>query len=99
METIKHVLCFLNELDFVDKLDSDCLEKLLDVKMRVREFHDNKIFKIIYALNIIDEIKLSNVTNGLGHRLEKTDSLRSVNFYSFSFKHLVDTNKKQQDKQ
>ena len=32
METMKDVLCFFNEFDFVDKLDNDCLEKLVEVK-------------------------------------------------------------------
>ena len=55
---------------------------------------------MIYALNIIDEIKLSDVTKNLDYRLEKTDSLRSVFFYYLiSFEHLVDTNNKQEDKQ
>ena len=54
---------------------------------------------MIYALKIIDEIKLSDVTNDLDYRLERTDSSRSVIFYSISFKHLVDTNIKQEDKQ
>ena len=93
-------VCFLNELDFADKLDHDCLQKLVGVKkMRVRECEDYFISKMIYALKIIDEIKLSDVTNGLNHRLERTDSLRSGNFQLIGFKHLVDTNNKQQDKQ
>ena len=38
---MKDVLCFLNELDFADKLDNDCLENLVGVKkMMVREFED-----------------------------------------------------------
>ena len=93
---MKDVLCFLNELDFVDKLDNDCLEKLLEVKrMMVREFEDYNMPKMIHALNIIDEIQLSNVTNDLDCRLERTDSLRSVTFYLISLKHFVDTNNKQ----
>ena len=27
------VLCFLNELDFTDRVDNDCLEKMDGVKM------------------------------------------------------------------
>ena len=54
---------------------------------------------MIYALKIVDEIKLSDVTNDLDHRLEKTDSTRSVIFYLISFKHLVVTKNKQEDKQ
>ena len=54
---MKEVLCFLNELDFVDKLDNDCLEKLVEVKrMIIREFEDYNMPKMIHALNIIDEI-------------------------------------------
>ena len=65
--------------------------------MVVKELEDYIISKMIYALNIIDEKKLSNVTNVLDYRLERTDSLRSVIFYFISFKHLVDTNNKQVD--
>ena len=97
---MKDVLCFLNGLEFVDKLDNDYLEKLVEVKkMMVREFEDNITSKMIYPLNTIDEIKLSDVTNDLDYRLERTDSLRSVIFYLISFKHLVDTNNKQEDNQ
>ena len=87
-------------IDFVDKLDIDYLEKLVVVKkMMIREFEDYDISKMIYALNIIDETKLSNVTNDLDHRLEGTDSLSSVVFYLVSFDHVVDTINKQEDKQ
>ena len=37
----------------------------------VREFEGYIISKEIYALIIIDEIKLSDVTNDLDHRLKK----------------------------
>ena len=97
---MKGVLCFLNELDFPDKIDKDYLETLLEVKkMMVRVFEDYSRSKTIYALNTNDEIKLSDVTNDLEHRLEKIDSLGSVIFYLISFRHLVDTNDKQEDKQ
>ena len=97
---MKDVLCFLSKLDFVDKLDNDYLEKLVEVKkMMVREFEDYNISKMIYALNFIDEIKLSDVTNDLDYALERTDSLRSVIFYVISSKHLVDSINKQEHKQ
>ena len=67
--------------------------------MMVREFEDYNISTKIYALIILDEIKLTDMTNDLDHRLEKTESLGSVNFYLISFKHLVDTNNKQEGKQ
>ena len=44
-------------------------------------------------------MKLSDVTNDLSFRSERTDSLRCAIFYSISFKHLVDTNNKQEDNQ
>ena len=95
---MKDVLSFLNEPDFVIKLDNDYLEILEEVKkMMVREFEDYFISKKIYELNIIDEMKLSDVTNDLDHRLERTDSLRSVIFYLVRFKHLVDSIIKQVD--
>ena len=81
METMKDVLCFLNELDFADKLNNDDLEKLAEVKkIVVREFEDYIISKMIYTLKITDEIKLSDVSNDLDYGLERTDSLRSVIF-------------------
>ena len=71
MEIKKDVLCFLNELDFVHKLDNDCFERLVEVKnMVVREFEDYNISKMIHVLNSIDEIQLSNVTNVLDYRSE-----------------------------
>ena len=66
MKTMKDVLCFLNELDFADELDNDYPEKLVEVKkMMVREFEYYNVSKMIYALNITDEIKLSEVINYL----------------------------------
>ena len=98
MKTVNDVLCFLNELDFVDKLDNDYCEKLVEVKkIMVREFEDYNMSKTFYLLNIADDIKLSSITNNLDEQLEGTDSLRSVIFYLISFKHLVDTNNKQVD--
>ena len=93
METIRDVLCFLSELDFTDKVDNDCREKMGEVeKTLVRQIEDYNKSKKIYALNIHDEIKLSDVTDDLDHRLKRTDSLRSVIFYLISSKHLADTN-------
>ena len=72
---MKDVVCFLNELDFADKLDNDYLEKMVEVKkMMVTEFEDYIISKMIYALYIIDERKLSDVTNNLDYRSERSDS-------------------------
>ena len=95
---MKDVLCFLNDFGFADKLDNDCLEKLVDVKkMMVREFEDYILPKMVHVLNIIGNIQLSSVTNDLDSPLERIDSLRSTFFYLISFKHLVDTENKQVD--
>ena len=84
METRNDLLCFLNDLDFTERLDNDCLEKLVEVKkMMVIGFEDYNIPKMIHALHTIDEIQLSNVTNDLDYRLETTDTLRS-NFFKFN---------------
>ena len=84
METMKDVLCFLNELDFADKLNIDDLEKLAEVKkFVVREIEDFSISKMIYALNIIDEVKLSDVTNDLDYCLERTDSKLKICYFLF----------------
>ena len=37
METMKDVFCFLNELDFADKLNNNDLENLMEVKKRIVE--------------------------------------------------------------
>ena len=89
---------FSKRTGFCRQTSNNCLKKLLNVKkVMVREFEDYNISKILYAFNIIDELKLSGATNDLDHRLERTDSLRSGVFYLISFKHLVDTNNKQED--
>ena len=78
---MKDVLCFLNEFDFVDKLDNLYLENVDENKrLVVGEFEDYNISKLIYVLKLIDEKKLSDLTNDLDHCLERTDSLRS-NFF------------------
>ena len=54
METMKDVLCFLNEPDFVDKQDNDRPEKLVEVKrMMVGEFEDYNIPKMIHVLILL----------------------------------------------
>ena len=95
---MKDMLCFLNELVFVDKLDNNYLEKMLEVKrMMVGEFEHYKIPKKLHGLNIFDEIQLSSLTNDSDYCLERTDSLRSNILYLISFEHLVDTNNRQVD--
>ena len=82
MDTMKDVPCIVNELVFADKLDNDYPKKLVEVKMMVfREFEVYIISKMIYASNIIEEIKLTDVTNDLDYHVERTDSLRSVIFF------------------
>ena len=66
--------------------------------MMVREFEDCNVSKMRHALFVFDKIKLSDVTYGLDYRLQKTGFLRSV-VLLIIFKHVVDTNNKQEDKQ
>ena len=48
---------------------------------------------MIFALNIIDDLEIFYILNfdDVDHRLERTQSLRSIIFYLLSFKQLVDT--------
>ena len=48
---------------------------------------------MIYSLNITDDIEISYVFNidDVDYGLERTQSLRSNNFFLLSFKQLVDT--------
>ena len=46
METIKDLLCFLNELDFIEQIKSNNIEKMRCVKQRVViEFEKNIVCK------------------------------------------------------
>ena len=90
---MKDVLCFLNEHDFIDKIDYDQIEKLRCVKQRlVIEFEECNTSNLTDALNIIDELYIVNIVHNLDALLEKTNSLWEVIFYLISFKHFVDTN-------
>ena len=94
MILMKDVLCFLNEFDFMDKLDNDFFDELDEIKrMVVREFEDYNVSKMINALNIVDELTLSAMNNDLYYRLERTNSLRSFFLCLVSFKHFFDTDK------
>ena len=98
MKTIKDVLCFLNELDFTDKVDNDCFEKLDEIKrIVVREFEDFNISKLIHALDIVDETRLSAMTIDLNYRLGRTQSLRSVILYLINLKQFFDTSKEHEN--
>ena len=69
MKSMKDVLCFLNEFDFADKVENDCFEKVVEFKkLMVGVLENYNISKLIYALNNIDDIKLSDVTNDIDHR-------------------------------
>ena len=98
METIKDVLCFLSEFDFVDKLEYNYPERLNEIKrIIVKEYENYNTSKMIEALNIIDEIKLSDVADDLDYKLERTDSLRNIIFYLVDFKRLTDLVNKPRD--
>ena len=61
---INEIFYFLNELDFADKLSDDQFEKIrLVKKIIVEKFEDTNLSRMLHALNIIDDIKLSYVTN------------------------------------
>ena len=62
METIKDVLCFLNEVDFFEQKYSDVIEKFRCLKQRlVIKFEKNNVSKLIYFSN--DGMNVSIITN------------------------------------
>ena len=88
---MKEILCFLSELDFTDRIIKDLIENLRCVKQRlVIEFEDCNVFKIIHAINIIDEMNALILTNKLNSPLEKTNSSRGSIFNLISFKNFVE---------
>ena len=71
METIRDVLCFLNDFDF-----TGILEKIRLLKKRlVTEIDNYNVSKMIYARTVVDERYILSVTNILDSRLEITDSV------------------------
>ena len=65
--------------------------------MVVREIEGYNISKMINALNIVDEIRLSTMIIDSDCRLERIDSLRTVFLYLISFKQFVDSNKEHEN--
>ena len=59
----------------------------------VNEREDNKISKLIYALNLVDEINVLTETKDLDTRLKTTDCLRETILHVISFKNFVETAK------
>ena len=92
--TINEFLYILSEIDFSDKLDNDQLDKMKQIRKKiVSEFEVVNLTKMIYTVNIIDDIEISYVIffDDVDYRLERTQSLTSNIFYLLSFKRLVDT--------
>ena len=89
---MQHVLCFLNRLDFLEKISCDLIEQMGCVKRQlVIEFGGYKISTMIYALDIVDEMIVLIITNELNDLLEENNSLRQKIYYLISFKQFVDT--------
>ena len=58
----------------------------------VIEIEEHNITKLIQVLNIIDDMKISIVTDDFQGVLDKVNSLRKNILYLISFKHFVVTN-------
>ena len=92
METMKDVLCFLNRLNFFEKIIGDLVEEMRCKKRRlVIDFGEYSIATMVYALDIINEMIVLIITNELNDFLEKNNSLREKIYYLFSFEHFVVT--------
>ena len=67
---------FFNQLDFIEKIDSDLIEDMTCIKRQlVIEFGDYSIATVVYALDITVEIFVSILTNQLNDLLVKNNSL------------------------
>ena len=100
METIKDILCFLNELVFTDKVDDDDFEKLRKVKSKlVTEFEVYFVSKLAKALNYVGDLFVSDANGNLDSGLMITNKLREIIFYLISFKHFVNTNGRPENEQ
>ena len=81
METIRDVLCLLNELDFGDKVDNDDIEKLRKIKSKlVTEFELYNVSKLVRTINFVDDLFVSNATENLDSGLMTTNNLRETIF-------------------
>ena len=93
MESIRDVLCFLNENEFIEEVNNDIFENFRHVNQRlVIKFEDYNVSKLIQVLNIIDDMNLSAVTDNFQCVLDKVNTLRRNIFYLIGFKHFVDSN-------
>ena len=62
METIKDILYFLSESDFIEKVNGDIFEKFKHVKLRiVIELENYNRSRLIQVLNITDHMNISFV--------------------------------------
>ena len=82
MESIKDLLCFLNELDFFEQKNNGLIEKLRCVKQRlIIEFEDYNVSKLINVLNIVDDMNVSIIPNELKDSVERKTLYEKV-FYT-----------------
>ena len=73
MESIKDASCFLNELDFIEQINSIIFKKLRCVKQRlVFEFEDSNVSKLMYVSTFVVDMSVSIITNDLKDFVEKT---------------------------
>ena len=64
-----------------------CIKQLL-----ISEFGVFKLATMMYALDDIDEMIVSIITNEIDDLVKKNNALRERIYYLISFKHFADTN-------
>ena len=80
--------CYLNKLDFTDKINDDNFENLRCIKrILVKGFEDYNISKLIYVVKIVDNLFITLTVGELQDILIKTYTLRENILYLISFKH------------
>ena len=77
METINDVLCYLNKLDFTDKINDADFENLTYVNRKlVKEFEEYNISKLVDVLSVVVIFLITLTFGELQDILNKTDTLR-----------------------
>ena len=95
METINHVLYYLNKLDFTDNINDTDFENLRCVKrILVEEVEEYNISKLIDVLSIVDNFFITLTVGELQVILNKMDTLRENLLFLVSFEQFVESNGK-----
>ena len=91
MQTIIDVLNLLKEIELIEKINNDIIEKLCHARLqRCLEFEVCSRSKLIEALNIVDKNNVCFLTDDCQVVLNRVRPLREINSLSNQSKHFAD---------